>query len=76
MTILSPPILQIKAILEAAVPQVKAIANDDPKVILPPKGTVNTVDGVATEIGSFVGVCLVCCVPMPVVLMLRVVDDR
>ena len=58
ITVLSPPILQIKAILEAAVPQVKAIAHDDPKVILPPKGPVNTVPGVAAEVDSVVAVCL------------------
>jgi len=33
--VVSPPILKIKAILEAALPQVKALPSADPKVILP-----------------------------------------
>ena len=76
VAVLSPPILQIKAFLEAAVPQVNAIAHDDPEVILPPKSAVHTVEGVATEVGSVVAVCLLCCTQMRLVLMLCFIDDR
>ena len=77
IAVLSPPILKIKAILEAALPQVKAIPPHDPKAILPPKAPVNTVEGVATEVGSFVGVCLLYCIPMMhLVLIPCFVDDR
>ena len=76
IAVLRPPILQIEAILQAALPQVNAIAHDDPKVILPPTAAVNTVKGVATEIGSVVAVCLLWCIHIYLVLILRLIVDR